>query len=99
MDEVMLTFYCVTAEADVIAVTLRAASGQPVHVREEIVHGRDFGDARVSEQVVGTLQRAAVELVVPLASVDALVARVAEARRAQPVRWVAVPILARGRLS
>jgi hypothetical protein len=94
-----ITFYCAAAEAEAIAMTLRSASGRPVHVRSETVYGHDFGDARVSEQVVGTLQRAAVELIVERNSIDTLVAKITEARRAQPVRWVVTPVLARGRIT
>ncbi len=98
MDDVLLTFYCAAAEADAIALALRALSGAPVHVRAETVHGRDFADARVSEQVTGTLDRAAVELVAARGKADALVAGVAGTRRAHPVRWIMTPVLARGRL-
>lgn len=99
MDEVVLTFHCAIAEAEVIASSLRAASGRPVHVRQEIVHGRDFSDAKVSEQVTGTLIRAAVELIVARDRIDALTAVVAAARRAHPVRWHAAPVIARGRIA
>ncbi len=98
MDEVMLTFYCSPADADTLAVTVKAQSGQPVHLRRETVYGRDFGDARVAEQVAGALDRAALEVVTPRAQADALVTAVAQARRAQPVRWMMTPVLARGRL-
>lgn len=95
----MLTFYCAPADTDSLAVTLRVASGQPVHVRAETVHGRDFGDARISEQVAGTLNRVALDVVAPRDQADALVNAVGQARRGQPVRWVMTPVLARGRLS
>ena len=94
----MLTFYCGAVEADIIATTLRAHGGLPVHVRAETVHGRDFTDANVSEQVTGTLDRAAVDLVAPRDKADALIAAVGAARRAHAVRWVMTPVLARGRL-
>lgn len=98
MDDVMLTFFCAEAEADTIALALKATSEQPVHVRAETVHGRDFGDARISEQVAGTLNRAAVSVVAPRSQAEALVLAVAQAHRAQPVRWVMAPVLAKGRL-
>lgn len=99
MDDVVLTFHCALVDADVIAQTLRTESGKPVHVREEVVHGRDFSDAKVSEQVTGTLTRAAVEVLVPRARVDALVAGVGSARRSLPVRWNAVPVAVSGRIA
>lgn len=99
MGEVLLTFHCVTREADTIANTLRTLTGQPVHVRAETVHGRDFGDAGVTEQVRGTLARAAVEVLAPRAKADELVAAVASGRRAHPVRWQMTPVLARGRIA
>lgn len=94
----MLTFYCGPADADALAITLRAVSGQPVHLRAETVHGRDFADARIAEQVSGTLSRAALDVVTPRDQADSLVTAVGQARRAQPVRWVMTPVLARGRL-
>jgi hypothetical protein len=98
MDEVMLTFYCAPADADALAVTLRAVAGQPVHLRAETVHGRDFADARIAEQVAGTLNRAALDVIAPRKQADALITAVGRARRAQPVRWVITPVAARGRL-
>lgn len=98
MDEVVLTFHCAATDADAVAECLRTATGAPVHVRSETVHGRDFSDAMVSEQVTGTLRRAAVELLVARARIEALTAVVAAARRAHPVRWQAIPVIARGRL-
>ena len=95
----MLTFYCAASEADALALLLRGQSGLPVHVREEVVHGHDFGDAGVQEQVLGTLRRAAVALDVPRARADELIATVAGARRAHAVRWVITPVLARGRIA
>jgi hypothetical protein len=99
MDDVMLTFFAAAAEADSIAVGLRTRSGKPVHVRTENVHGRDFADAGVAEQVAGTLQRCAVTLVAPRREADDLVAYVAGMRRAQPVRWIMTPVIAAGRLA
>lgn len=99
MDEVVLTFHCAATDADAVAESLRAETGAPIHVRGETVHGRDFSDAIVSEQVTGTLRRAAVEVLVGRARIDALIAIVAAARRAHPVRWQAIPVIARGRLT
>jgi hypothetical protein len=99
MDDVVLTFYCAAGEADAIAKCLRTESGRPVHVREETVHGRDFSDAKVGEQVTGTLLRAAVEVVAPRAGIEALTIAVGSARRAHPVRWQATPVIARGRIA
>ena len=99
MDDVVLTFYCAAAEADMIAENLSTASALPVHVRAEAVHGHDFGDAKISEQVLGQLARAAVTLEAPRATAEALVRTVAALRRGMPVRWVMVPVVARGRFT
>jgi hypothetical protein len=99
MDEVVLTFHCAVTDVEAVIQCLRAETDAPLHVRNETVHGRDFSDAMVSEQVTGTLHRAAVEVLVARTRVDALVAIVAAARRAHPVRWRATPVIARGRLS
>ena len=99
MDDVMLTFYCAAAEADALALMLRGETGLPIHVREEVVHGHDFGDALIQEQVMGRLRRAAVVLEVPRSKGEALVGAVAAMRRPQPVRWVMTPVLARGRIT
>jgi hypothetical protein len=99
MDDVMLTFFAAAVEADAIALALRAKSGKPVHVRAETVHGRDFADARIAEQVSGTLQRCAVSLVTARNEADAAVACVAALRRAHPVRWIMTPVIAAGRLA
>jgi len=99
MDEVLLTFHCAPREADTIAGTLRTLTGQPVHVRAETVYGRDFGDAVVTEQVMGTLARAAVDVVAPRTQAEELIAAVASGRRAHPVRWQMTALLARGRIA
>lgn len=98
MDEVLLTLYCAVSDADGIAMEVRGISARPVHVRSETVYGHDFEDARIAEQVAGTLQRAAVTVVVPAAQAGALIAEVAQVRRAYPVRWVTTPVLAAGRM-
>ncbi len=99
MDEVVLTFHCAVTDVEAVAQCLRAETGAPVHVRNETVHGRDFSDAMVSEQVTGTLRRAAVEVLVGRDRIDTLTAIVAASRRAHPVRWQATPVIARGRLT
>lgn len=99
MDEVVLTFHCAAGDADAIAQALRTETGAPVHVRAETVHGRDFSDAMVSEQVTGTLRRAAVEVLVARAQIEIITVAAAAARRAHPVRWHASPVIARGRLA
>jgi hypothetical protein len=99
VDDIVLTFYCAAAEAEALALLLRGQSRQPVHVRDETVHGHDFADADMQEQVMGTLRRAAVMLEAPRAKADELIAAVASARRVQAVRWVMTPILARGRIA
>lgn len=99
MDDVVLTFHCVASEADAIAQCLRTETGRPVHVRAETVHGRDFSDAKVGEQVTGTLSRTAVEVLAPRDRIEALTRAVGAARRAHPVRWRATPVIAHGRLA
>ncbi len=98
MDDVRLTFYCGPADADALVFAIRAVSDQPIHWRAETVHGRDFGDAKISEQVAGTLDRVALDVVVPRPQAEALVLAVGRARRGQPVRWAMTPVLAKGRL-
>jgi hypothetical protein len=99
MEDVMLTFYAAAVEADAIAVAVRARSARPVHVHAETVHGRDFADARIAEQVSGTLQRCAVSVVTARADAEGIVAYVETLRRAQPVRWIMIPVIAAGRLA
>jgi hypothetical protein len=96
--EVLLCFHCASADAEPIAEALRAAVQAPVHLRDERVLGRDFSDAGTGEQVLATLRRSAVELVVDEAATASLVATVGGARRRWPVRWLATPIVARGRI-
>ncbi len=99
MDEIVLTFHCAASEADAIAQCLRAETRLPIHVRQEVVHGRDFSDAKVGEQVTGMLMRAAVEVLTTRDRIAALTGAVAAARRAHPVRWMAVPVLSHGRIA
>lgn len=99
MDDVVLTFHCAASEADVIAQCLRTKTNRPVHVRQEAVHGRDFSDARIGEQVTGMLSRAAVEILASRSEIEGLTSAVGAVRRAHPVRWVAVPAVAHGRIA
>jgi hypothetical protein len=99
MPDMLLTFHCATCDRDLIAEALRALTREPLHLREEAVLGRDFGDARAGEQVRGALRRAAIELVVEDGAVAALVEAVRDSRRAQPVRWRSLPIADRGRIA
>jgi hypothetical protein len=96
--DILLCFHCASADAEAIAEALRGAVQAPVHLRDERVLGRDFSDAGTGEQVLATLRRSAVELVVDEAATAALVATVEGARRRWPVRWLATPIAARGRI-
>ena len=98
MGEVQLTFYCAPADVDPLVDMLSSRSGAPVHVREELVRGRDYGDAFAAEQVIGRLQRVAIDIVVPAGEADVLVDAVRDVRRSRPVRWQTTPILARGRV-
>lgn len=98
MAEVLLCFHCASADAEAIAEALRAVAQAPVHLREERVLGRDFSDAGTGEQVLATLRRSAVELVVDEKAAASLVATVEGARRRWPVRWLATPVSARGRI-
>lgn len=99
MSEILLTFYCAVADREAIAEALRAVTLAPLHLREESVLGRDFGDAGAPEQVHGALRRAALDLIVATDAVDALVAAVEAARRNHPVRWQTVAVAARGRIA
>lgn len=96
---VMLTFYCAPGDRDAVAEAIRALCANPIHLREELVIGLDFSDARTAEQVLGELDRAAVDVSVPQAEAEAVIAAVGASRRKLPVRWHITPLLARGRLS
>lgn len=98
MRDKLLTFYCATADTDVIVSALRAETRSPVHVRREQVFGHDFGDARTVEQVHGSLARSAISLFVAQAEINGLAVAVTGARRALPVRWHAVPVSIGGRI-
>ena len=86
MTDMLLTFYCAAIDRDGVADALRGRTPAPLHLRDEQVLGRDFGDAGAGEQVRGTLRRAAIDLIVPADDIDALVAAVTDARRGHPVR-------------
>ncbi|OYY71729.1 DUF3240 family protein [Sphingomonas sp. 28-63-12] len=98
MDELLLTFYCANIDATLLVTVLRAATKSPLHLRQEQVFGHDFGDARTAEQVRGCMDRTAISFTATTATLDTLVALVTAARRAMPVRWQAVALLARGRI-
>ena len=55
MPEIMLTLYCSTADREIVAEALRTVTADPIHLRDEAVQGRDFGDAHAAEQVRGAL--------------------------------------------
>jgi hypothetical protein len=98
MPEMLLTFYCAAADRQIVAEALRTATTEPIHLRDEDVHGRDFGDAGTGEQVRGALRRSAIDLIAQEDAVDGLVAAVEASRRAFPVRWQTVAIARRGRI-
>lgn len=99
MAEQLLTFHCASVDADQLAEIIRAHCSAALHRRAEEVLGRDFGDADTGERVSGILRRQALELIVEEEMVEPLVAAVAGARRALPVRWHCVPVLRRGRIA
>lgn len=99
MTDMLLTFYCAAIDRDGVADALRGRTPAPLHLRDEQVLGRDFGDAGAGEQVRGTLRRAAIDLIVLADDVDPLVVAVTDARRGHPVRWHACLVAARGRIA
>lgn len=99
MSEVLLTFHCTSADAEIVGEAIREVSPVPLHQRAEAVMGRDFSDAMTGEQVSGLLRRSAIELITGQDTVDAIVAAVTAARRRSPVRWQVVPVLHRGRIA
>jgi hypothetical protein len=99
MAEVLLTFHCALADADMLADVIRSHSKAALHRRAESVLGRDFDDADTTERVSGILRRQALELIIEEEMVDSIVAAVTAARRALPVRWHAVPVVRRGRIA
>lgn len=99
MVEVMLTFHCARSDAQVIGAALHGLVQGPVHMRDEMVLGRDFDDAGAAEQVTGQLRRTALEMVLEERLIEQAVAAVETSRRRFPVRWQAVPVLMRGRVA
>lgn len=99
MDEILLTFHCAVSDADSIAQVLRAETGHPVHVSMETVHGHDFSDAKVKEQVTGTLSRAAVAVAAPRDKLESLVEAAGSARRGHSIRWQATALIGHGRIA
>lgn len=98
MAELLLTCHCASRDVEALIDALRPVISAPLHVREETVHGRDFSDARTAEQVVGTLRRSAIELIVAEDAVDTALSAIASAARRSPVRWHLCPVLRRGRM-
>lgn len=98
MTDVLLTFHCARVDTDDIVDAIRTATTAPLHVRDEVVHGRDFGDAKATEQVSATLKRTAIEFVEDETAVAAILATVGAAKRRSPVRWHLTPVSARGRI-
>lgn len=98
MAELLVIFHCGKADTEVLVEALRHLTTAPVHVRQEQVFGRDFGDARTGEQVRGSLERSTITITASISELDPLVAAVTHARRAMPVRWITVPISGRGRI-
>lgn len=99
MAELLLTFHCALADADLVAEVIRSHSKAALHRRAEAVLGRDFDDADTTERVSGILRRQALELIIEEEMLDSIVAAVAAARRALPVRWHVVPVVRRGRIA
>ncbi|MDI1295843.1 MAG: DUF3240 family protein [bacterium] len=98
MTEVLLTIHCAAGDTDTLIEAIRATTRVPLHVRAETVHGRDFGDAKTSEQVTATLKRSAIELVELATAIDAILEAIGKAKRRSPVRWYQTPVMARGRI-
>lgn len=99
MPDVLLSFYCARADGAAIADALREATHTPVHLRDELVFGLDFSDASTAERVSGQLNRCVVELTVAGDMVDTLVQRIADLKRAAPVRWQVAPVSQSGRIA
>jgi len=98
MAEILLTFHCASRDANVVVEAIRAVCDAPIHISEQAVRGRDFDDASTAERVSGLLRRRALELIVDEAALEALVHAVTQSKRALPVRWHALPVMARGRV-
>lgn len=99
MAKLLLTFHCALTDAYLLADIIRSHSKAALHRRAESVLGRDFDDADTVERVSGILRRQALELIIEEEMLDPIVAAVAAARRALPVRWQAVPVVHMGRIA
>ncbi|WBH15320.1 DUF3240 family protein [Sphingomonas radiodurans] len=99
MVELLLTFHAGKIDAAAIGDALRVVLRVPVHIRDEAVLGLDFSDATTAERVTGSLNRTAIELIVEADGMQDVIAIVERTKRSGPVRWQAIPISARGRLS
>jgi hypothetical protein len=98
MPDVQLTLYCAAADGLLIAQSVREATGRVVHLREEIVFGRDFSDASTAERVSGQLDRRAIDVLLAEEKVASVIAGVEALKRAAPVRWHVTPVISAGRL-
>lgn len=97
MPDVLITFYCDRADADLVVDTLRELSKSPLHIDQTQVLGHDFGDALTGELVRGALQRTAIMTIEKEGATKPLVEAVVAARRSKSVRWIITPVLDRGR--
>lgn len=99
MPDLLLTFHCASRDTETIVEAIRAATRAPTHVREEAVRGRDFSDARTTEQVTGNLRRSAIELIVTDNGLEDVIRAVTDSRHRQPVRWRTLPVSRHGRIA
>ncbi|MBR0551848.1 DUF3240 family protein [Stakelama marina] len=98
MAELRVTLYAAASDEAALIAALRETVEAAIHVRKEMVHGRDFSDASTSERVTGTLDRIAMEFLCAAEQLDAIVAAIDDSRRSYPVRWLATDLHASGRL-
>lgn len=98
MAELLLTFHSAAIDAPTIGDALRLAFRVPVHIRSEAVLGLDFSDATTAERVTGSLDRAAIELILDTDRLQEAIAAAGRVKRKGPFRWQAIPILERGRM-
>ena len=99
MSRILIEISCAAGDAEAIVAALRTVSPEPIHVADDKVQGRDFSDARTSEQVSGLLDRRRVSLSADEADLDRLIAVAAQAGRRQPMRWRAMPLIGEGRIA
>lgn len=99
MSRLLLTLFCSTQDSEAIAMALRDFAERPVHIRPEMVLGRDFDDAGTSERVAGTLTRSSVEVELTEDQVSAAIGVATNVRRRLPFRWRTTQILDGGRVS